>query len=191
MASMSIRSFAAAVVLLPAIFLAPRSAHANATFEFALSGQLQQQEGCGDPGCTVPGVVVFPWTGALTVVLDSGADGVYDSTDLVSFVMDSNCCSVDEPGIDSIPFVASFTVAGGRLTSIDATSLDATFPVVVTTFSGLTVSYFQPPIFFTPETTGQAVLTPVPEPAAWAMLVLGLVLVGMLGLQPGNARSPR
>jgi hypothetical protein len=181
MASMSARWLPACLMAL-ATCLAPRSAQANATFEFSLSGQLSQPDGCGNADCSVPGGLVFPWTGELTVVLDSGADGVYDNTGLVSFDMRSNCCSVHEPSDGPIPFFASFLVAGGRLTSMDATSYDPVIPVVVTTFSGLTVSYDQPQIFHSPETLGSAVLTPVPEAATWAMLVLGVALLGAIRL---------
>jgi hypothetical protein len=39
--------------------------------------------------------------------------------------------------------------------------------------------YDAPQIFFTPPTTGTAVLTAVPEPDAWVMLLLGLALAGI------------
>lgn len=180
MSTKSPLSFMLGLALLLAACLASGGARANATFQFALSGELAAQVGCGDPSCTTPGEVVFPWTGKLTVVLDTAADGVYDNSDLVSFDLASTCCTFHEPAFTPLPFFASFTVADGQLTSIDAVYYDPTYWDIVTTFGGLSVSYFQPLIFFTPVTTGSAVLTPVPEPATWAMLVAALALAAAL-----------
>ena len=168
MAPMSTKSFGFILALMLGASCACGSARASATFEFNLSGQFDQ--------LSTP-EVIFPWTGKLTVVLDSGADGTYDNADMVSFDLVSTCCTFHEPTVTPIPFYASFIVADGRLTSISAAYYDPIIPVVVTRFDGLTVSYDQPLIDFTPPTVGTAVLTPVPEPAAWAMLLFGLALV--------------
>lgn len=192
MSTKSPLSFMLGLALLLAACLASGSARANATFQFALSGQLDQQ-GCGDPSCTIPGEVVFPWTGKLTVVLDTAADGVYDNSDLVSFDLASTCCTFHEPAFTPLPFFASFTVADGRLTAIDAVYYDPEIWDIVTRFGGLSVSYFQPLIFFTPVTTGSAVLTPVPvpEPATWAMLVAALAMAAALRGRRAALRATR
>ncbi len=166
------RSFGIAAALTLAILFGPMSARANATFTFAVSGEFDQTN-FGGPD------VFYPWAGHLTVVLDSGADGTYDNSGLVSFDMVSTNVTFLQPAFDPIPFIAYFTVAGGKLTSIDAVYYDAADPDIVTRFGGLTVLYDAPQIFFTPPTTGTAVLTAVPEPGAWAMLLLGLALAGI------------
>jgi hypothetical protein len=177
MTSMCAKPFGVALVLMLAAFFASGNARADATFEFSLSGQLDQQYGCQDPSsCTAPADHFSPWTGELTVVLDSGADGMYGNPDIVSFDLVSTCCTFQEPTFTPIPFIASFTVDDGKLTSISAVYYDPLFPIVVTSFSGLTVSYFQPLIYFTPLTVGTATLTPVPEPDGGAMLLFGLAL---------------
>jgi hypothetical protein len=179
MASMSTRSFGVVLALALGASLASGSARANATFQFTLSGQLDQIYGCPDSSCGSPPDHSYPWAGTLAVVLDSGADGTYDNADMVSFDLASTCCTFHEPTVTPIPFLANFTVAGGKLTSISAVYYDPIVPIVVTTFDGLTVSYYQPLIDFTPPTVGTAVLTPIPEPAAWAMLLFGLALTGL------------
>lgn len=174
MASMSTKSFWFVLALMLGVSCACASARANATFLFDLSGQFDQAYGCGDPSCDKPQDHFFPWSGKLVVVLDSGADGTYANDDMVSFDLVSTCCTFHEPSFTPIPFYASFIVAGGKLTSIGAVYYDPIFPIIVTTFGGLTVSYYQPLIYFTPDTVGTAVLTPIPEPATWTMLLFGL-----------------
>jgi hypothetical protein len=166
------RSLAAVLPLFLPLLFAPANARANATFEFALSGELDAK--LYGPG----GDYFYPWTGALTIVLDSAADGTYGNDDMVSFDLVSTCSSFHQPRFTFLPFVANFTVSGGKLTSIDAVYYDADIPDITTTFHGLTVSYQQPIQHASPETVGTAVLTPlsVPEPAAVAMLVLGLAV---------------
>ena len=68
MAPMSTKSFGFILALMLGISCA--SARADATFQFNLSGQFDQM--------SVPDHF-YPWTGKLTVVLDSGADGTYDN----------------------------------------------------------------------------------------------------------------
>ncbi len=195
MASMRISSFGVALALALGLVAAPESARATATWQFNVSGQLEQQSGCVDDSCSAPGEHIWPWTGQLTVVLDSNADGVYDASAMVSFDFVSTCCSFLEPSFTPIPFDPSFTVQDGKLIAIDASYYDPTFPIVVTSFDGLTVRYDQPLIYFTPETTGTATLTPVPESGTWAMLSCALVLAAAWRLagtrHPASARSSR
>ena len=181
MASMSTKSFGLTLALLLAVF--STSARADATFLFSLSGE-QETHGCANPpSCTLD--FVTPWMGKLTVVLDTGADGAYGNADLVSFDLASNLGSIHEPIVAPIPFDASFIVAGGKLTAIGAHYYDPTVPDDLTTFNGMNVYVNNPAHFFTPPVTGTAILTPVPEPGIWAMLLCGLALA------VGGARMPR
>lgn len=184
MPSMSTRSFGVVLALMLAAFFASGSARgADATFAFTLSGQLHQQGGCQDSSACD-----YPWVGKLTVVLDSGADGMYDNADMVSFDLASTCCTFHEPSFTYVPFYANFIVAGGKLTSIGAVYYDASEPEVTTAFSGLTVSFYQPLIAFSPPTVGTATLTPVPEPGIGAMLLFGLALAGV-GVRLNRGRA--
>lgn len=164
------RSLVRVLPLLLSALVASGSARANATFTFELSGQLDAE--LGGPG----GDYFYPWTGKLTVVLDSASDGMYDNADMVSFDMVSTCCTFHQPRFTFIPFLAFFTVAGGKMTAIDAVYYDADIPDITTTFAGLTVGYHQPIQHASPETVGAAVLTPVPEPGSASMLLFGLAL---------------
>ena len=172
MAHVSTRSFGIVAALMLGVLLGPASARADATFTFAVSGTFDQLNRAGPD-------VFYPWTGHLVVVLDTGADGTYGNADLVSFDMASTNVTFLQPAPGPVPFFASFTVAGGKLTSIDAVYYDESDPDIVTRFGGLTAAYDAPQIFFTPPTTGTAVLTPIPEPGAGAMLLLGLALAGL------------
>src|SRR5579862_5567764 len=115
MAPSSTRSLVLVFALMLSLLFASGSARANATFYFDLSGQLDAIDGCSDPSCTSPGDHFFPWTGKLSVVLDSNADGTYDNTGTVSFDLVSTCCTFHEPSFTPIPFIANFTVTGGKL----------------------------------------------------------------------------
>ena len=187
MTSISTKSFGLALALMLAAFSA--GARADATFVFTLSGQQDFQECTNPPSCTLD--LVLPWMGKLTVVLDSGADGEYTNLDLVSFDLVSNLDSFHEPIWSPIPFIARFTVADGKLTSIGAAYYYPLEPDDVTTFGGMEVYEEHPLIYFTPAVTGLATLTPVPELGSWAMLLCGLALTVSAVRAPRRDRASR
>ena len=179
MSSMSARSLMAALLFVPAVLWIPASARANATYEFSLLGQMFE---AGQS---------WTWTGTLTIVLDSGADGLYDNDHILAFDMDSSTgpsFHLSDPSF--IPFIVDANVEDGRLTSIGGRHYGWPYPEETTDFAGMSVHYYHPLIIKTPETIGDAILTPVavPEPGAGQMLLLGLGLG--LAAAAGGARRP-
>lgn len=168
---MSASSRMAALVLMPAVLCAPAGARAEATYEFRLSGEAEQ---AGHS---------WAWTGMLAIVLDTGADGLFDNSHILSFDMTSTVSTFDWPDSGPIPFIVFVNVAGGRMTSVSGLHYGALNPEETMDFTGLAVHYDQPPIYKLPETVGDALLIPlaVPEPSAWQMLLLGLGLVAAGG----------
>jgi hypothetical protein len=166
MPSISARSLLAALFV-PAALCMSAGARADSSYAFALLGQMVEA------GHT------WTWTGKLTIVLDSGADGLYDNDHIVAFDMTSTTGpSFSLSDFSFLPFQIDATVEGGRMTAIDGRHYDWPNSDATTDFSGLSVHYFRPFIDKTPETSGDAVLSPlaVPEPGAGAMLLLGLGL---------------
>lgn len=165
----------AVLVLVPAILCAPAAVRADATYNFKLSGEADQ---AGHP---------LAWTGTLAIVLDSGADGLYDSSHILSFDLSSTVSVVDWPDSSPIPFIVFVNVAGGMMTSVSGVHYGALDPDEITDFRGLSVHYYRPVIYKSPETVGDAILIPlsVPEPGAWQMLLLGLGLAAAgTGVRP-------
>jgi len=168
MPSMFVRWFVAALVFVPAALCIPASARANATYEFTLLGQVEQAGHSWD------------WTGTLTIVLDSAADGLYDRDHILAFDLNSTGSSFHwPPVIEFIAFDVHANVADGRMTSVSGRYYDWPIFEETTDFSGLSVHYYRPFIDKSPVTMGDAILIPVavPEPGAGAMLLLGLGLV--------------
>lgn len=161
--------WAASLLVLAAGF--PANARADATYKFSFLGEAEQ---AGHS---------WAWTGTLTIVLDSGADGLYDDGHVLSFDADSTVSSFHWPEVTFYPFDVSVDVADGRITSVDGNHLNSVYPEETTSFTGLAVHYYHPLIIKTPETFGDAVLIPlaVPEPGVSGMLLLGLGLVAAGG----------
>ena len=180
MPSMFARSFMAALLFVSAVLCIPASARADATYEFSLLGQMTE---AGQS---------WTWTGTLTIVLDSGADGLYDSDHFLAFDMDSSTgpsFHLSDPSF--IPFIVYANVEDGRLTSIGGRHYGWPYPEETTDFGGMSVHYYHPLIIKTPETIGDAVLSPVavPEPGAGPMLLLGLGLAAAAGGLGRQARA--
>ena len=168
---MSARSRMAALVLVPAVLCVHASARADATYEFSLSGEAEQ---AGHS---------WAWTGTLAIVLDTGGDGLFDNSHILSFDMNSTVSTFDWPDSGPIPFIVFVNVAGGRMNSVSGLHYGALDPEETMDFTGLAVHYDQPLIYKSPETVGDAILIPlaVPELGAWQMLLLGLGLVAAGG----------
>lgn len=166
---MSARFRIAALVL--AVLCVHANARADSTYEFSLSGEAEQ---AGHS---------WAWTGTLAIVLDTGTDGLFDSSHILSFDMNSTVSTFDWPDGGPIPFIVFVKVAGGRMTSVSGLHYGALNPEETMDFTGLAVHYDQPPLYKSPETIGDAILIPlvVPEPEAWRMLLLGLGLVAAAG----------
>lgn len=148
------------------------SAFADTTYQMTLQGSDQRYY----PPCRVPGeptppcneIVDLPWTGTLSIVVDSSADGVYSDADVTSFDFRTNIGSL------TLPFApGSVTVAGGRITSVNLGSYPGDDGDYF--FGGLQASYsrdFDAPHLGSDFATG--VLTAVPEPAPVTLMMLAL-----------------
>lgn len=161
----------AAMLFVLAVAGSPASASADATYKFSFLGEAEQ---AGHS---------WAWTGTLTIVLDSSADGLYDDGHVLSFDSDSTVSSFHWPEFTFYPFDVFVDVEGGRINSVGGIHYGSFNPEETTTFTGLAVHYYHPLIIKTPETFGDAVLIPlvVPEPGVGGMLLLGLGLVAAGG----------
>lgn len=184
MLSGSAKSWRVVLAFLLPILVASGNARANASFTFEVSGILDAR--LYGPG----GDYFYPWTGHLTVVLDTASDGTYDSADMVSFDMVSTGSSFHQPAFSFIPFEPSFILEGGKLIAIGGVYYEpGEFDFNTTTFSGLKISNHQPLAHRIPEIFGTGILTPVPEPGPPAMLLLGLAVA--IGARIQQARLRR
>ena len=154
------------------------SAHADATYLLTLQGTDQRNY----PPCRIPDqappcdvTVELPWTGLLSIVVDSNGDGVFTDQQVRSFTLQATVGSL------SLPFVpGSVTVVDGRVTSVD---FGGPYPLGDATWEhyiGLNVFYqdaFDGGHEVTDFATGT--LTAVPEPVSASLMLLALACAGM------------
>lgn len=154
------------------------SAHADATYLLSLKGTDQRNY----PPCRIPDqappcdvTVELPWTGSLSIVVDSSGDGVFTDQQVLSFTLQATVGSL------SLPFVpGSVTVVDGRVTSVD---FSAPYPLGEATWEhyiGLNVIYqdtFDGGREVTDFATGT--LTAVPEPASASLVLVALACASM------------
>jgi hypothetical protein len=150
------------------------SAQANATYLLTLQGTDQRNY----PPCRIPDqappcdvTADLPWTGLLSIVVDSNGDGVFSDQQVLSFSLQASVGSL------SLPFMpGSVTVVDGRVTSVD---FIAPYPLgdyfVWEHYIGLN-AYFQDAYDGPHEVTDFAsgLLTAVPEPASASPMLLAL-----------------
>ena len=163
----------------------PSDASAEATFQLGLSG----------PGTVIPsGFECSPickpksfwWSGPVTLVTSSDADGVYSGPgSFISLSIQTNLLSVTSPGLnfavgDGTPTEGSFasvTIANGQVTSFGFIYVllgEPDFEEVVE-FGGLAATYSQSGGHHGPIIEASAVLTNVPEPETLSLMLAGLV----------------
>lgn len=172
-----IRIAFAALFLLVA---AAGGARADTTYQLTLQGTDQHYY----PPCRLPGeptrpcneTVDLPWTGRLDIAIDSGADGVYAGSDVLSFDFRTSVGSLVLPYFPG----SSVTVAGGRVTAVDLPF----FPEGeggFWWFGGLDVTYsrdFDAPHIGADFASGR--LTAVAEPGAATLMILALACIGAI-----------
>ncbi|MFL6663174.1 MAG: PEP-CTERM sorting domain-containing protein [Rhizobacter sp.] len=166
-------------VALAALLSCAAAAHADpTTYLLNLSGGgthfLDAWE-CPGQRCDT-GAIRFSWEGRVTVIVDSAGPGTFSGDHLLGLSL-----TTFEPGfIEGFSRPVAFsppsvTVMDGHVTSID---IDWAGLPEIFRFSGLTVGYSKEPTHHLGSTFASAVLTPIPEPASWALLAGGLAMLG-------------
>lgn len=165
------------------------SAHAAATYLLTLQGTDQRDY----PPCRIPDqappcdvTVDLPWTGLLSIVVDSNGDGVFTDQQVLSFSLQATVGSL------SLPFVpGSVTVVDGRVTSVDFSAPYPLGDAAWEHYIGLNVFYqdiFDGGHQVTDFATGE--LTAVPEPASALMMLFALACAGAAGSRRGRKAEP-
>lgn len=214
---MNLGRFLGALLMAASFSAVPDRAVAVETFKLAMSGTGTFET---DFQSSSEVLDTFNWIGEVTVQTSSGANGVYSGTDVLSFsgfatVIDSagpladlfvpigsmvfnfgaSSRTLSGPVFGLLPGAVppQITISGGRVSSIHAVGV---FPGEVGSlvFSDLSVVYGVsqpgPPGSITGAT---GVLSPVPEPDALALMILGIVTLGAVSRRrhrAGTVESP-
>jgi hypothetical protein len=174
---MASRLLASPLIVATSALFAALPAHAQATYDLALTGQVEHTVDCWEtvPLCSGPPSVTYPWTGTLTVVVDSSADGTYTDAAFESLTLSSNIAGFS---IDPGDWDAGFTVTiGGH----QVTSIAADFPLMTlhdsqasiefdgleSRFNGSGETHYGP-------TNALGSLSPVAEPRGDLSILIGL-----------------
>jgi hypothetical protein len=183
---MKLKPIAIAACLLGACM----QANAVASFEFSFSGTLVHILDAWEcPNTICPGYpgppppVVSDWSGSITVVTSSGADGSYTGEEVLSIFQDSGLALHSAIHFASLGPTA--TISNGALTLTGGgTAFVDYFPAPVEyAFYGDHFTYEQPAIHHYGPTSGYATLTPIPEPGIHALMLVGLAAVGAVSVK--------
>ncbi|CAM5796898.1 PEP-CTERM sorting domain-containing protein [Rhizobacter fulvus] len=172
-------------VPISALLLAlPCAAFSQSTFVLGLQGQGTFQPN-GFPTCPVDNPYCTPvpvlWTGTLTLVTSSDADGTYlGGAGLASIDLESNLVSSFSAGFNldnGVPtyLPASVTILGGAVTSIsyfDNSLVGATQKLHI---DGLAASYSVADGHHGPRIFADGAVGAVPEPSTYALMAAGLL----------------
>ena len=156
---------------------------AETTYRLAVTGQIDHTVDCweSDPLCSGPPHVYSAWTGTVTIVVDSAADGTYQGPALESLAFVANIGSFSvTPFADDPAF--SVTIVDGQVSSLDTLALVETphDTSAFTHFGGLDAGYDATGGTHYGGTVATGTLSAIPEPAPAALLLVGLA--AMAGL---------
>jgi hypothetical protein len=165
------------------------AAYAQATFLMGLHGSglhFPLPSECSPQQACTPFSV--PWTGTVTIVTASDANGVYTGGSLLGLDFVTNRASFNLDAIRNSsqafgePY--SVTLAGHQVASVDfaihLTPGSGVLAPTVLSFSGLSGGYNEPVSHSVGATFYSATLVPIPEPQSWALLLAGLAATGVL-----------
>ena len=193
------------ILIATALLAVMGAAHAQSEFDFAYTGTIVTL--CGPTFCPgfpspIDGPIIEPWTGTISFLTSSSADGTYSCTF-------GGLCSSD--GVLSIGFSNGafgfngafssswfpFPLLGGFLNPpLTLTLLDGAIASLKGGFTfvpgapqccgyrtdGTTLTYSEDFTDSAPKFSrfASALLTPIPEPETWALLLVGMAAIGGL-----------
>ena len=159
--------------------LAPQRVSAQATNELAIFGPA---ESCplDNPPCEN-----VMWTGTVTIVTSSGANGVYSGASFLSLLVDSSLFSATSDGLNfdnGVPVpgdFASVTLSNGWITSFDFTYANQpNFELAV--FQGLSGHYSRSGAPDGLTISAFTIITNIPEPEVFSLMLAGLLLTSVV-----------
>ena len=131
--------------------------------------------------------ITLPWIGTLALTTAADSDGVYSGTELTSFAFLSNVASIAIDGSYVPPVFGSpprqlpppsVTLEDGMVTSIAGQLLLSPAPFSALSFVGGLNVAIGPGFIIHGDIVAVGVLTPVPEPEIFALMLVGLGAVG-------------
>ena len=175
------RFLAAPMIVATGALLVAPPAHADATYDLVLTGLVEHTVDCWEsvPLCSGPPTISYPWTGMLTVVVDSSADGTYTNAAFESLTLTSNVAG----GTWDADFTV--TVGGHRVTAVagDLPVMTAHDEEAFIVFDGLDATFAGSGMHHYGPTTASGSLSPVPEARADLSLLFGLAALATVALR--------
>ena len=171
-------------------FALPASASADASFELSLAGSGIYQPrffpSCPDdnPNCDP---VPIDWTGTVTIVTSSSADGIYTGPGFVSISIYSNLIDFMLPGVSLVEDIESpafVTLSNGQVTSVDFHWGNNHLPDPqgqdIFGIHGLSAGYFRCCFHHGDAVDVSGVLTNIPEPETICLMLAGLAMTSLV-----------
>jgi len=183
-------------ILTSAVLLAVMgAAHAQSEFDFAYNGTMTTFCSVGGRPCSPdfppdPGMPrLDPWAGTISFITSSSANGVYTCRDCggdgdLNIVLDGtpwpSWFFIPRPGEAFLPLT---------LTLLDGAAVSLRGPFKLDPFGTYNIGGAPPFLSFGSQVRaaeiaidrfGIATLTPIPEPEAWALMLVGLASIGAL-----------
>ncbi len=167
---------------------------AQTSYYLGVTGQIDHTVDCWEtvPLCSGPPHVLYAWTGTLTIVVDSAADGTYMGPDFESLSFVGNIGNFTAIPNDGDPFY-EVTITDGQVSSLEVRQFLETphDTFAWDDYSGLVASYVGSGGTHYGGTVGMGILSPIPEPAPAALLLSGLAALAALRRRQACASGQR
>ena len=161
---------------------------AQTTYRLAVTGEIDHTVDCWEtvPLCSGPPHAYTPWSGLVTVVVDTTADGTYSGADFETLTFDANIGSFAIVPND-VDASMQVTIAGGQVSALDAfVAVDTPHDTsAFDFFHGLDASFDGTGGTHYGSTAATGTLSAIPEPATATLLLLG----GFAGLAWSRRRQ--